>query len=226
VSAAPRTDGRAAPGATTIPGVEEPLPPGERLLWHGRPSARAVARHVFHLRGLAAYFAALLLARLVLVRNTTPASTAAFVLCACVALGVFAAVSVWVARSTVYAVTSRRVVLRVGMAMPITLNVPLRCVASAGVREWKDGSGEIVLALDGTDRFAYFLLWPHARPWRLTRPEPALRGLARPREVGAMLRRAVEELEDAPSAPSATLVALEPRRAPGRPAARRLAGTR
>jgi hypothetical protein len=230
VSAALRAaaDPSPAPAAVgvTIRGVEEPLPAGERLLWQGRPSARAVARHVFHLRGLAAYFALVVAAQVVLAGGATPAGVA-YLACALGALGVFAAVSVWVARSTVYAITTRRVVLKVGMAMPMTLNVPLRCVAGAAVREWGDGTGEIVLALDGADRFAYFLLWPHARPWRLRRPEPALRGLAEPRLVGALLREAAAGAEGAPIAGvamGATVAApVATPRGPARPA-RRLAG--
>jgi hypothetical protein len=188
----------AARGGVFIPGVEEPLPPGERVLWQGRPSGRAVVRHVFHVRGLTAYFAALVGVR-VLTDSSGPGGTPAptlenvalFVACAVAVLAIVGGVSAWVARSTVYAITSRRVVLKIGMALPMTLNIPLACIASAGVREWRDGSGEIALTLDGTDRFAYFLLWPHARPWRLTRPQPALRGLESPREVGALLCSAV-----------------------------------
>ena len=42
-----------------IPGVDEPLPEGETLLWRGRPGARALARHAFKLRWVAGYFLAL-----------------------------------------------------------------------------------------------------------------------------------------------------------------------
>jgi hypothetical protein len=184
-----------APGSVFIPGVEEPLPAGERVLWQGRPSARAVARHVFHVRALAVYFALLICLRAVSADGAGPLTARAAALVpylagAGVALLLFALVSLWVARSTVYAITDRRVVLKIGMAMPMTLNVPLRCVASAGIRQWRDGTGEIVLTLSGTDRFAYFLLWPHARPWHFTRPQPALRGLGAPHEAGAVLAAA------------------------------------
>ena len=167
-----------AAGGVFIPGVEEPLPAGERVLWQGRPSARAVARHVFHVRALAVYFAVLLCVRVAAASGSggiaeRGAALLPYAAGAAGALLMFALVSVWVARSTVYAITDRRVVLKIGMAMPMTLNVPLRCVASAGIRQWRDGSGEIVLTLSGADRFAYFLLWPHARPWQFTRPQPA-----------------------------------------------------
>ena len=206
-----------AAGGVFIPGVEEPLPAGERVLWQGRPSARAVARHVFHLRGLAVYFAALIGVRVAVAGGGGAAATAAalvpYLAGAGTALLLFSLVSLWVARSTVYAITDRRVVLKIGMAMPMTLNVPLRCVASAGIRQWRDGTGEIVLTLSGTDRFAYFLLWPHARPWRFTRPQPALRGLAAPQEVGAVLAAAAAAVGEEPAVVAPAEAVLPP---PGR----------
>lgn len=199
-----------APGGVFIPGIEEALPAGERVLWHGKPARHAVARHVFHVRTLAAYFGALVLVRLFSADGDTGAAgqavgVALFVAVAVAAIGLFTFVSAWIARSTVYAITDRRVVLKIGMAMPMTLNIPLRCIESAGVREWRDGTGEIALALRGTDRFAYMMLWPHARPWQFARPQPTLRGLVLPREVGAMLSAAVraagdDVLEAAPTA--------------------------
>lgn len=180
-------------GETYIPGVEQPLPPGERVLWHGRPTVRAVALHVFHIRTLAAYFVAILVLRVVSTPSTggVGLSILAYSAYALVALLVFVLISAWVARSTVYAITERRVVLKIGMAMPMTISVPLSCIASADVREWSDGTGEIALALSGTDRFAYAVLWPHARPWQIRQPQPTLRGLTGPREVGALLCSAV-----------------------------------
>jgi hypothetical protein len=184
-----------------IPGVEEALPAGERVLWHGKPARHAVARHVFHVRALAAYFGALVLVRLLSANGgTSPAAqaigVALFVAVAVGAVGLFTLVSEWIARSTVYAITDGRVVLKIGMAMPMTLNIPLRCIESAGVREWRDGTGEIALTLRGPDRFAYMMLWPHARPWQFARPQPTLRGLVLPREVGATLAAAVRAAGD------------------------------
>ena len=45
------------------PGLPEPLPAGERILWQGAPDWRALAVHVFHVRKLAAYFAGILRVR-------------------------------------------------------------------------------------------------------------------------------------------------------------------
>jgi Bacterial PH domain len=212
-----------------IPGVEETLPPGERVLWTGRPLAGAVTRHVFHIRALALYFAAVLGLRIVSVGGTVASQAlalAAYAACAAAALGLFALVGRWVARSTVYAITDRRVVLRIGLAMPTTLNIPLALVEGADLREFGDGSGEIALSLGGTDRFAYFLLWPHARPWQLKHPQPMLRGLADPKAVGALLAAAAAAhgaIASAPPAVSAGAGALRPELRPAA-APRQLAG--
>jgi hypothetical protein len=84
-----------------------------------------------------------------------------------------------VARSTVYAITERRLVLRIGVAIPAVLNIPFDRVESVDLRAARDGTGDVTVTLTGNARVAYLLLWPHARPWRYAQPQPALRGRAR-----------------------------------------------
>ena len=50
----------------------------------------------------------------------------------------------------------------------------MRRIASAGLKLHKDGHGNIPLTLGGSERIAVLHLWPHARPWRVTKPEPML----------------------------------------------------
>jgi hypothetical protein len=47
-----------------------------------------------------------------------------------------------------------------------------------------------VLALKGPDHIAWLHLWPHARPWHLTRTQPMLRALPQVADVAALLQRA------------------------------------
>ena len=47
-----------------LPGLPEPLPAGESIVWQGRPRALSMARQALWLDGIAVYFAALLLWRL------------------------------------------------------------------------------------------------------------------------------------------------------------------
>ena len=48
-----------------VKGLPELLPAGERMLWQGQPSWRALALRVFHVRKIAIYFTAILIWRLV-----------------------------------------------------------------------------------------------------------------------------------------------------------------
>jgi hypothetical protein len=50
--------------------------------------------------------------------------------------------------------------------------------------------GDIALSLYPTDRIAWLHLWPHARAWRLTQPEPALRCIKDADAVGKILLKA------------------------------------
>jgi hypothetical protein len=164
-------------------GLPAPLPPGERLLWQGAPRWGALARRAFHVRKLAIYCAVLVAWRVVAdVSDGQPPAAVAlgalwlspFVLGA---VGIPVLLAWLFSRTTVYTITSRRVVLRSGVALPMTLNIPFRVVASAALKTYRDGTGDIPLVLAGSDRISYLHLWPNARPWRVTRPEPMLRGV-------------------------------------------------
>ena len=185
----------AAP-AVTKPAVAATLPPGESLLWQGAPDWTSVARRVFHVRGVALYFAALWLwqAGGALLDQgfvaALRASAVALVL-AVAALGLLALMAWLIARSTVYTITDRRVVMQIGVALPMAINVPFKVVQSAGLARHAEGTGDITLALAPGDRFAYLHIWPHVRPWRLARPEPMLRCLPKPDEAARILADAL-----------------------------------
>lgn len=180
-----------------IAGVDEPLPPGEEILWSGAPDARAVARHVLHARVWAGYMAALTLlvgvsAASALSWGDTVRVVVLPLLLAALLLGGIMLLARLVARTTEYVITSRRLVMRVGVAFPIVINVPLRLVEEAGVRTFADDTGEVRLALSPSVKLAYIALWPHVDALRgLAHPRPKLRGLTDPAAVGAALRQAV-----------------------------------
>jgi hypothetical protein len=177
--------------------LPEPLPEDEQLLWMGSPSWSSVGRRVFHLRALAAYFGAILLLHgwWQLSTGLSPAdavrSVTALIPLGVAALAAFALLAWLTARSTVYAITDRRVLMRIGVALSITVTIPLRRVASADLRIHPDGTGDIALALAGTDRIAYLHLWPHARPWRIRDATPMLRSVTAVSEVADILRQAL-----------------------------------
>ncbi len=177
-----------------LPGVEEPLPPGEVVLWQGRPDLIAVALRVLHLRALVAYWALVTLGLVAFGAVDGRSVLADLAWMAAVALVGSGLILLWavaIRSTTTYAVTSRRVVLRIGVALPVVLNLPLDRIASVDLRSWGGGEGDVVLTPAGGDRFGWLLLWPHARPWRLRDPLPALRAIPRAGEVGRILAGAV-----------------------------------
>lgn len=162
------------------PGLPERLPADEKVLWQGSPDWLRLARERFHLSALAGYFAAILVLRAGFVisegESVGEALMAVTMLLPLVvfALGIVASVAWLSSRTTVYTITDKRVVMRIGIVLSLTFNLPLRQLEAADVKLTKDGHGNIPLTLGGTDRIAIVHLWPHVRPWRVAKPEPML----------------------------------------------------
>lgn len=179
-----------------IRGVQEALPPGERVLWEGAPDARALARHLFFLRPLSAYLGLMMLWWAAANRSQIGTSTfwATLGVQALLSGGVIGAawwLSRSIARGTTYAITDRRLVMKFGIIFPLTINVPLHLVQGASARQYADRTGQIAVQLNGKESLAWIVLFPHVRPWRFKNPEPLLRGLTDPTRVGEILRNAV-----------------------------------
>lgn len=180
-----------------VRGLPAHLPAGESILWQGAPQWGALARRLFHVRKIAVYFA-LLLAWLVygdivdgIPTEATLRSSLWVIGGAAVVIALLCGIAVLIARTTIYTITTRRVVMRFGMALTMALNLPFRRVRSAGLRVYPDGTGDIPLQLGDGDRPAYLLLWPHARPWRFSRAEPMLRGIPDAGSVAGILAGAL-----------------------------------
>ena len=174
-----------------IRGIDEPLPEGEHLLWEGRPDARALTRHVFRLRVWIAYFAALAVLTLLAAPGGALARAVWLMMLGALFAGGVTLYARAIASSSIYAVTDRRIVMRIGVALPAVFNLPFTRVADAAVRENPDGSGDIAFALRGSGRIGVVYLWPHVRPWRFRDPEPMLRALPDVARVGDVVRKAL-----------------------------------
>lgn len=181
------------------PGLPEPLPAGERLLWQGRPDWRKLAREAFHIDAVAIYFALMVMLQALLSwRSQASVETNVVPLLWSITLAIAAlgllALSAWLsARTTLYTLTSKRVVMRIGIVLTVSFNLPLRWIAEAQLKPGADGCGDIALALKGSDRIAYLHLWPHARAWYLRKPQPSLRCLPDVAQVGELLQQAWRE---------------------------------
>nr|WP_269082988.1 photosynthetic complex putative assembly protein PuhB [Methylobacterium sp. WSM2598] len=183
-ASAPVASAQAIPG-----GLPAPLPPGERLLWQGRPALLGLARRAFHADLVAAYFG--LLAGWQALASGSPASALPVLGAGAAALAILGGLALAARATTTYSLTDRRLILRIGIALPMTVNLPLREIEAAALRRFADGTGDLPLRLKAGTRLAYLHLWPHVRPWRLAAPEPMLRALPGADEVAARLGAAL-----------------------------------
>ncbi|HKJ15850.1 MAG TPA: photosynthetic complex putative assembly protein PuhB [Xanthomonadales bacterium] len=178
-------------------GLPEGLPEGEFLRWQGKPVWLDLATTVFHVRKIAIYFSALLLLRaFILLGEGLPAgeiasSTLSFVVLAIVALGVLCLLGWLTARACRYTITNRRVVIRSGVALPVTVNLPFSRIVSADYRERRDGCGDIVLTMNDSERPSWMILWPFVRPWSVAKVRPMLRALPESARVAEIIRDAL-----------------------------------
>ncbi len=175
------------------PGLPEPLPAGERILWQGSPDWKLLAVDAFHVKRLTVYFAVMIAlqallswqAEATLRANLAPLMISATL--AAIALGLLAFTAWLSAQTTMYTLSNKRIVMRIGIVLTLSFNLPLRWIQGAHLRPLDDGHGEIALDLKGDDRIAYLHLWPHARAWHVKRPQPALRCIANADAVGRQL---------------------------------------
>jgi hypothetical protein len=186
-----------------IPGLPGRLPPGEEIIWQGTPDWRGVARGVFHTRFVAAWF--IVLAGLAFLAGGTGLTGAITTLAvAVVAMALLVVLARAQAKSTIYTLTNRRVVLRFGVALPKCVNLPLALIGSADAKPAGDGIMDI--SLTPTTRFplGYLQMWPHVRPWKFGQPQPMLRSV--PQDFVAILARqlAAADPSSAPDAKPAT----------------------
>jgi hypothetical protein len=163
-----------------IKGLPERPPTGEEILWQGRPNAWRLAVEALNIYWVAAYFVVFFGWRALVAGATVPFWTAVQIGSPFLVMGAVACFLLWLvafvqARATVYTVTNRRVALRIGAALTVTLNLPYRWIGSAELDLRQGGTGTIALSLIGETRLSYLNTWPHVRPWHMKRTQPALR---------------------------------------------------
>lgn len=163
--------------------LPSPLPEGEKLIWQGRPTFKGLALRAFHIREVGIYFGLILMWRLWSNwrdgASPSDAAISAFwiVVPALCSIAVLAGLAWAFRRATTYTITSRRVLIQFGVALPMTMNIPVGKIGSAALKIYRDGSGDIPFTLTENDRASFLLLWPHIRPWHLRQSQPMLRSI-------------------------------------------------
>lgn len=180
-----------------LPGLPERPPKGELILWQGRPDPWALARDAYKLRWFAAYFAIVVIWRAGAASADGGLSLALAVGLPYLVLGLTGLAIIyglaWAqARTTTYTLTTARVVMRIGAALPVTFNLPFAQVGAASLDLRRDGTGTIALQTLGETRISVMVAWPHIRPGHWKDSQPALRSIPDAARVARMLAEAAE----------------------------------
>jgi hypothetical protein len=183
--------------AEPIRGLPERLPKGETILWQGAPGWWSLALRALHVRLVLFYFAGLFVWSVGMgVWDGAALGESILVALrllpvALVAVGFLSFYAWLVQRTTVYTITNKRVVMRFGTALPMALNLPFAKIESAALKLHGDGTGDIPLTLMPSEKASYYLLWPHARPWRVSKAEPMLRAVPDAAHASRVLAQAL-----------------------------------
>lgn len=195
-----------------IRGLPGDPPKGETVLWQGSPRWTRLACEAFHIRAVTGYFALMLAWRTAgaIGAGTEPAraleQTLAVTPIAAGAVALLAGLAWLNARTTIYTITSRRVVLRIGTALTKAINLPFTVIESGALNAFSDGSGDVAITLKRPNKVAFLHLWPHARPWRVAAPQPTLRAVSDAAVVARVLASAMNAQVGVDIAPAAASV--------------------
>lgn len=175
------------------PGLPEPLPNDEHIIWQGKPDLKSFALHAAHLQWFAFYFAAMVALKAIAISRSAggwveewPGFVWALGL-SISALLMLGLLTYWSVNATMYTLTNRRLVMRIGIVLTITFNLPLKRLAQAGLHVYPDGSADIPIKLSPEDKIPFLHLWPHARAWKMAHPEPMMRCVPDGANVGKRL---------------------------------------
>jgi len=180
-----------------VDGLPEELPEGEVILWQGRPNWWALAWEALNLPWVIAYFVLLTGWHFLSVVDQMSVGQAIgsgvpYLLMGLIVVGLLLIVGYIQARAALYTVTNRRIVMRIGAALTLTLNLPYSKISQASLSRGRRDTGTIALETTGETRLGYLVCWPHVRPWYFSRPQPALREIPDVETVAQIVSRAAQ----------------------------------
>ena len=190
-----------------IRGLPERPPEGEVILWQGEPNWLRLTVDSLNLWWVLAYFIFLFVWRFISVSDLMPIDQALLVSFPFLALALIVALLLLLvgfiqAKATVYTITNKRIVMRIGAALTLTLNLPFTEIENAAIASSSKNFGNIAIDTKSDAKFSFLVLWPHVRAWHFKKPQPSLRCIPNATEVAEILADAAKarliEVKDSP----------------------------
>ena len=194
-----------------VRGLPEALPEGEHILWQGSPAPLRLARDALGLTWVAGYFAVLTVWRVGVSSTYVSFGEALahgipFIVVGMLSCLLIFGLAYMQARSAVYTLTNKRVAMRIGAALTMTLNLPYTQIGNAGLDVKKSGHGSLAFELIGDTRFSYLMTWPHVKPWQMSKIQPSFRSIADVAKVAEIFSDAAEARVFEPKVERANIV--------------------
>jgi hypothetical protein len=79
------------------------------------------------------------------------------------------------AQATMYTLTNKRIIMRIGIVLSLTFNLPLKKITACDLQLQKNKTGNLALGIASESPIGWLNLWPHVRAWRVASPQPVLR---------------------------------------------------
>ena len=159
------------------------IPKDEEIIWHGRPDLRRFCLTAIGIKYILVYLI-VITCSIIYTRYgdfnliTILQVLVPYLLSCCLAIILLVIVGISQVLPTVYVITSKRVIIKSGLALIFMLNVPFDKIASIDKNNYSDGSGNISFKLISNKRVPFFASWPSVRPWYFSNPEPTFRCIA------------------------------------------------
>jgi hypothetical protein len=180
-----------------IRGLPERPPEGEVIWWQGQPRWLRLSIDSLNVWWVLGYFTFLFVWRFISVSDLMPIYQAVLVSLPFLALALIVTLLLMLvgyiqANATVYTITNKRVVMRIGAALTVTLNLPFTEIENAAIASGSKDFGTIVIDTKQTTKFSFLVLWPHARAWHFKKPQPSLRCIPDAAQVAKILSNAAK----------------------------------
>ena len=180
-----------------IRGLPERPPEGEVILWQGQPNWWRLTVESLNIYWVLGYFAFLFAWRFISVSDIMPLEQAfkvsfPFLVLASIVAALLIIVGYIQAKTTVYTITNKRIVMRIGAALTVTLNLPFTKIENAALASGSRGFGSIAIDTTQDAKFSFLVLWPHVRSWHFKKPQPSLRCIPAAPEVAEILANAAK----------------------------------